>query len=221
MSFLIMSGDNPRKILDGKKTMTRRPVPNLGQAWIDWETWELCPPRWPGDTAYQYKVPYLKVPLTDLQLGLRLSKVRPLTIQEIHYRNKPGDEIWIKESYHPMRGKNGEIIYKADQPLPLYSHNWMPGRLMGRVHSRITVILTGLGLEKLQEISNEDILKEGVDPIPEVWTPGAPDIAEVKTAMEYRKPFKELWNSLYHKPGFTWDDNPWVWVLEFKLKEVK
>jgi len=79
---------------------------------------------------------------------------------------------------------------------------------MPRLASRLTLEITGVRVERLQEISHEDAVAEGVHehgPFP---------LKEKRMSLHCHA-FADLWDSLA-KPGVTWADNPWVWVIEFK-----
>jgi hypothetical protein len=65
---------------------------------------------------------------------------------------------------------------------------------MPRRASRITLEITAVRVERLQDISASDAKSEG----------------------EEREGFKRLWDSENAKRGFGWEVNPWVWVIEFK-----
>lgn len=93
-----------------------------------------------------------------------------------------------------------------------------PGRFMYRSCSRILLELTGIRVERLQEISGEDALAEGIT-IPrcgcEVCAHTATLCpADASAAIEE---FRALWERI-NSPE-SWDANPWVWVLEFKRLE--
>jgi len=116
-------------------------------------------------------------------------------------------EIWAKLSMP----KNYLIERRAcDQ-------KWRPSIFMPRWASRIPLEITGVKVERLQDISEEDARSEGIidggclncgNPEPCNCSdpyPGARDA------------FIHLWNSINGKtPGKAWDDNPFVWVVSFK-----
>ncbi len=74
---------------------------------------------------------------------------------------------------------------------------------MPRWASRITLEITGVRVERVQEISIWDCRREGI--------PNEGEMGET-----YRDAFKKLWNSLNAKRGYGWDTNPWVWAIRFK-----
>lgn len=75
---------------------------------------------------------------------------------------------------------------------------WRPSIHMPRWASRITLEITGVRVERLQDISEPDAKSEGADNI----------------NGEYAEGFAVLWESI-NGPG-SWDANPWVWVVEFR-----
>lgn len=99
---------------------------------------------------------------------------------------------------------------------------WHPSIHMPRWASRITLEITNIRVERLQDISEEDAQAEGVErPILDVLPPAAvTDIWPFHPHTgEYRDGFRELWDSINAKRGYGWDLNPWVWVIEFKKVE--
>jgi len=77
---------------------------------------------------------------------------------------------------------------------------------MPRWASRITLELTDVRVQRLQEISAEDAVAEGCSALPDNG------IALSR--------FTDLWNSINEKRGYGWGVNPWVWALTFKRLEV-
>lgn len=119
----------------------------------------------------------------------------------------PGDRLWVKEAWrtystldgHPPRDLTGmRVWYEADagyKPQSRYRH----ARFMPRWASRITLLVTDVRVERLNDISEADAMAEGmpasVANSPRVW-------------------FMTLWNRL-HGPG-SWEANPWVAVYGFR-----
>ncbi len=77
---------------------------------------------------------------------------------------------------------------------------WRPSIHMPRKASRITLEITEVRVERLQDISRGDCMAEGCP---------FPNIAKLTDPIEW---FAELWESINE----NWDANPWVWVVEFK-----
>jgi len=83
---------------------------------------------------------------------------------------------------------------------------WKPSIFMPRSLSRITLEITGVRVERLNEISEQDVCAEGL---------GSP------ITRDYKRPkFIELWNKINGKKH-PWASNPFVWVIEFKRLEQK
>jgi len=106
---------------------------------------------------------------------------------------------------------------------------WKPSIHMPRWASRLTLEVTEVRVQKVQEITDSDALAEGVYQIladdghplhraafdrSQTWGPDGPD-REQKYAGA-RDAFAALWDSLNAKRGYGWDVNPWVWALTFR-----
>lgn len=133
---------------------------------------------------------------------------------------RPGDRLWVREAWRAF--KDGalyedagvEVDYRAtpaawakDSDAP-----WKPSIHMPRWASRITLEITDVRVERLQEIcaSANDILAEGI-----IYDADAPVIGPCEAdAGDLVEQFSDLWDSI-NSPG-SWDENPWVWVIEFK-----
>ncbi|MDR2981151.1 MAG: hypothetical protein LBV12_02765 [Puniceicoccales bacterium] len=80
---------------------------------------------------------------------------------------------------------------------------------MPRWASRITLEVTGIRVERLREISEEDAIAEGV----RIGMGAMPYFSCLDA-------FKALWDSINGKrPGCSWEANPWVWPVEFRRVE--
>ena len=192
---ILFSGPMVRAILDGRKTMTRRVIkdncPFVTGAYFDEET-----ERWYWTTGAERE----RLP-TDLCLG------------KCPY-GQPGDQLWVRETWLSYRHlhKNGRdealLIYRADgEDLPKQARGtkWRPSIFMPRWASRITLEITAVRVERVQDIGDEDAEAEGLS-----WC----------NAASPRDKFQCLWNSLNLKRGYGWDANPWVWVISFKRTNV-
>lgn len=129
----------------------------------------------------------------------------------------PGDRLWVRETWtrdHAEFYPYLPIAYRADGGFEyertdgkVYSpelrawfpFKWRPAIFMPRSESRITLEIVRVGIERLNAISEQDILREGM-------CGGGPP--------GRRKSFIDLWEKL--NGAGSWDSNPWVWVIEFK-----
>jgi hypothetical protein len=89
---------------------------------------------------------------------------------------------------------------------------WKPSIHMPRWASRITQEITGVRVERLQEISETDAKAEGCAP---AWLDVNGERVNHSSAPTYRQGYARLWNDI-NGPG-SWDANPWVWVVKFEL----
>lgn len=80
---------------------------------------------------------------------------------------------------------------------------------MPRWASRITLEITDIRVERVQDIHEEDAIAEGIDPRKLSYLSGERAVTK----------FSVLWNSIYAADGLGWDVNPWVWVVTFKRAE--
>lgn len=138
---------------------------------------------------------------------------------------QPGDQLWVRETWaHHVqaqsaeRDEDGPFVYAADGPQALQARlasKWTPGIHMFRWASRITLELTDVRVERLQDISEADALAEGVTP---KWEPGCSGrLMEAFNGFSFRpaaSAYADLWEQI-NGPG-SWDANPYVWALSFK-----
>lgn len=148
---------------------------------------------------------------------------------------QPGDRLWVRETfrgcrayevqgYPPKDWGNKPIWFEADGTPPGRPEQWAlrsrPSIHMPRWASRITLEVTAVRVERLQDISEADAIAEGVAELPGQaaergcwWTA---DVA-AGAALHGRTPctaYRLLWEQI-NGPG-SWDANPWVWVVEFR-----
>lgn len=201
-----------KAILEGRKTQTRRVV--------------KMPPRkflfedgqWKGESGRIYKSPYGEV----------------------------GDVLWVRETWtDPTPDQSGyPILYKADFPMTYHGteadptqtitlqakdYKWKPSLFMPRDACRLFLKIKNIRVERLQDISEDDACDEGIEildspncdagdynsyprnyMISEKDADGFPYFKDG----EYIKSFQSLWESINGEK--SWEDNPFVWVIEFE-----
>ena len=175
-----------RAILEGRKTQTRRvakPVkhPDLGNLYT------------PGALAMGREPQHV------------IDRACPL--------GQPGDRIYVRETFsqHPEWGQlafraDGEEFEDADGWL--WEPKWMPSIHMPKDIARIWLEVTGVRVERLQDISEADALAEGAR-----FELASIDSVRIGATASFLSGFRNIWEST----GGDWDANPWVWVIDFKV----
>ncbi len=212
---ILMAGPMVRAILDGSKTQTRRvikPQPELcksnvpGASDEDWFHWK-------GENYDDYNPIEAKCPY-----------------------GKPGDQLWVRETcillppdhyLDPTKprdaivngGQLNGVAYRAntdaegDEIRKEYGYKWRPSIHMPRWASRINLLVKDVRVERLQDISKDDAIAEGV---PEEFSAefehwdGDPDMCQ--------KIFGKFWDSINAKKH-PWSSNPWCWCITFERIE--
>lgn len=184
---ILFSAPMIRALLDGKKTQTRRVI----------------------EEGYEGETPFVYSALTGDGPGYDVHDERmpcpcPYGV--------PGDLLYVREAWAAM-GRTVE--YRADRSLgdfdgydnPL-GGKWRPSIHMPRWASRITLRLTDVRVERLQDIRGMDALREGVSIPAHIPHDGAD--------LDYAcREYRHLWESI-NGPG-SWDANPWVWAITFEV----
>ena len=207
---IIFSAPMVRAILAGTKTQTRRVVkPQPADV-------ALLPRRW-SDAMRRRDSPDMygndgltleAVPMADGSWGQCRCPY-----------GQPGDRLWVREAWSRDE-EDGALFYRADVGTGneaddwqrniddgASGYRWKPSIHMPRWASRILLDVTAVRVERLQDISDEDSLAEGIYPTSTGLYPGSP-----------RAAYQKLWEQI-NGPG-AWDANPWVWVVEFRRVEA-
>lgn len=204
---IIFNGEMVRAILDGRKTQTRRimkmqPQPSKSR---------------PGDFWFSSKKLESTVHVSDLVPGNSPISDCHLFFQEHCCPfGTVGDRIWVRETWAEAGAGAPDLkLYRANYPehVPTHYENvppadeirWTPSIHMPRCASRLTLEITGVRVERLASISDDDAGKEGYPANPEPYGGG----------MDKWLWFRQLWDSIY--PDQSFKHNPWVWVIEFKV----
>ncbi len=190
---ILFSGEMVQAILDGRKTQTRRVI--NPQSLLD-------------------------------------NKTRVTACYECPY-GVPGDRLWVRETWRAVELDNGNdgILYKADNHFKSiensqaaadlwcdayadrkYGNKWRPSIFMPRWASRIALAVTDVRVERLQEISEEDAIAEGLQK--EVISVGYQNDS---VTLRARPKFVYLWDKINSDRGYSFESNPWVWVVGFKV----
>jgi hypothetical protein len=126
----------------------------------------------------------------------------------------PGDRLWVRECWSCLDSHSrpgSRIAFRADTAdgeRVRVDAPWRPSIHMPRWASRLTLEVTGVRVERLQDISEEDALAEGMER--HLWEETMHGDTHLQV-LDYRA----LWESI-NGPG-SWDANPWVWAVSFKL----
>ena len=218
---ILFSGPMVRAILEGRKTQTRRVckfVPlhdglnlqaNSLQAGLYHTGWKDGPwvLRSMGGACWNDRTKPLRCPY-----------------------GVPGDRLWVRETIH--QSASGVTVY-AENGCPAWWHGesvqwpWPKAKVvtrgMPRWASRITLGITNVRVQRVQEISEEDAIAEGM-----LYHDGGrighsgwrhdPNYGCIyNTACEA---FATGWICIYSKSGRGWRENPWVWAITFKILEA-
>jgi hypothetical protein len=180
---IIFSAPMVRALLDGRKTQTRR------LALVEDR-------RWPDGDVFK---------------------------ESLWQRVKPGDRLWVREAwslvpasaYRCSEGVQQTLnpaepydaaIYRAGWDRSTGGLRWRPSIHMPRWASRLTLTVTEVRVQRLQEISRGDAMEEGCPH------------ANMRDGPDPRDWFRSLWNSLHDKFGTTWNNNPEVVALTFTVE---
>lgn len=214
---ILFSGPMIRAILDGRKMQTRRIVTHRhGISFLGGAGQEDDPECWgwsfdgPDHSGYMV-----------IARGLNERHDHGCISLPCPY-GEPGDLLWVRETFclrdpehHPERGYWYAATDDVDEP------RWSPSIHMPRAASRITLLITDVRVQRLQEISEDDAKAEGVRVLPLQSGSGAWWTADVDAGapLHSRDPvdaFRKLWDSINGKRA-TWASNPWVWALSFEV----
>lgn len=201
---ILFSGPMVRAILSGQKTVTRRVMkPQPQKAPVDVVDGV---PSWDSPTNYAGEV----------QMNTQHGKPCPY--------GKPGDRLWVREAWAQINVAQapGEtwVVYRECDNRTDYGGPWKPSIHMRRRDSRILLEVTGVRVERLQDITEDQAEAEGVEGcIPSCPGPydehGNPECDCMN--LTYVQSFQALWENIIGRK--SWDANPWVWVMEFKRIE--
>lgn len=236
---ILFSGPMVRAILEGEKTQTRRvmkpqPPREFGDLFVDWyhPTIVVRGEEQPGNKVYG-------VFSEDGEWALKC----PF--------GPPGTRLWVRETWQPLwkeadpvEGQPHDlrewmgpgvppgwyINYPATDGVTEFWDETKPDSLseacrqsihMPRWASRITLEVTEVRVQRLQDISNEDAWAEGCTKYDDrkYWESDLGGFAVLVDTP--RDEFQGIWDSINAKRGFGWEQNPWVWAVSFCRVEAE
>lgn len=218
---ILFSTPMVQAILDGRKTQTRRIITGkhlevLNHIGKDDFNVLTCPKGVPGDLLWvreAYKL--IGWDFEDAELTVEYRDGSKDVVVDTHE-----DPDWLIAQIDKLENKGIIIQSEIDDERFLFTdkpHPWIPSIHMPKFVSRIWLEIVSIKVERLQDISEDSAIKEGV----ELDSAGryknylGPDIwgREFKCQSPSHS-FKELWQKINGKE--SWDLNPWVWVIEFR-----
>lgn len=204
---LLCNAEMVRAILDGRKTNTRRPMEPQPDGKL--EVLGGC---------------------DDFMLGGTHGKKS--SVWRCPF-GKPGDRLWVRECFavvphvndngskHKAKGDGTGVTWRADWNGNPSGFKWKPSIHMPRWASRINLEITDVRVERVQEISKEDAIAEGIESQPRRYGKDLDWKYYGKWLEKHNQwsscpinSFESLWNAIYGVNA--WDLNPWVWVVAFK-----
>ena len=229
---ILFSDEMVRALLDGRKTQTRRAV----------KLREFQVTTTPG---YDFIFRDRRLLWNDYRTADLIAKVCPY--------GKVGDRLWVRETWAPFyAGGNSlahpqpdmheanAIRYRATpdhvtayptsistwetRPTSKKDHVWRPSIFMPRWASRITLDVTEVRVQRLQDISEDDARAEGCPSMIESLA-GLSHLRGAEAARAVpshittpREEYALLWERI--NGDGSWDANPWVWAITFKRVEA-
>jgi hypothetical protein len=221
---ILFSAPMVRALLEGRKTQTRRLLkPPRGFVPDD------DPDHWDVGFWNQKEVQFVCWPEDDAVMTRR---AMPYAV---------GDRLWVREILRqdgqgfPIYGADGASLLVRDSltgehmlaPDWWYWKPLCPSIHMPRWASRLTLVVTDVRVQYLQDISEEDAEAEGCGGYGHdfdcnmgapITAPFHPDNTCSCKGDSYPEVFRRLWESI-HGPG-SWDANPWVAAISFSVHKV-
>ena len=197
---ILFSGPMVQAILNGAKTQTRRVIKPQPLALRDGlRGWKSC-------AGGGYEVVWNALQMSGSQ-----------AIGEFCPYGKPGDQLWVRETWRVNGNEHDyaaagpdKVFYRADEDWN-GDAGWRPSIFMPRWASRITLEVTGVRVECIREISEADMIAEGIDYLLKQRGVQQPNTV-------YRRiEFVGLWDKINTVRGYGWGSNPYVWAVEFRV----
>lgn len=228
---ILFSAPMVRAILDGKKTQTRRVVKGMPECKCSSElkhTPKHVAPYFDSYCGEKKTEANPRGMSTVWNWWSRDDRPDPLSEIKCPY-GQPGDRLWVREAFTHITGNGIGVHYRADgepkdrdgsilstEPGML---RWRPSIHMPRLSSRINLLIKSIRVERLNDISEDDAKAEGVEPFfsthQSIGRDQTMTTGERISDCEHRASFACLWDDIHGDN--SWQQNPWVWVVEFEV----
>lgn len=200
---ILFNTEMVRAILEGRKSCTRRIVkPQQLIGMLPDKCKNGVPEKFLKEKKLMFK-PYCD--MTDIEL-INTAYKAPY---------QPGDILYVRETW--KKAPNGYYYYEDWQRNDIADvTKWKPSIHMPKEAARIYLKVTDVRVERLQEITEVGIQKEGVEVDPKECVGKFDFISELFLL------FQRLWDSTIKKSDldrYGWDASPWVWTIEFERCE--
>lgn len=120
-----------------------------------------------------------------------------------------GDLLWVRETWCRSLDEDGDYLYRATEPDADDGDGgspWKPSIHMPKAAARIWLKITDIKVERLQDISEDNVKREGAG--------GNVRQMSLYGANSEQRSFESLWKSI--NGTHSWNQNPWVWVVSFE-----
>jgi hypothetical protein len=219
---ILFNTEMVKAIMEGRKTVTRRIIKNkYSNANIEW-----------FEDKYGKRLVYMQNDSPKDIIHDNGSRTCYLkSYKEILQPYKVGDILYVRETWC----KDGEsYFFKADTDMDeaiiymaINDLKWKPSIHMPKEAARIFLKVTNVRVERLQDITEEGAIKEGIraytkDEKVYNYALNEEQYPWIVMPREPITPFCKLWNSTIKKDQlnkYSWQANPWVWVIEFERIE--
>ena len=211
---ILFNTEMVRASLDGRKSCTRRIVkPQQLIGMLPDKCKNGAPEEFLKEKKLMFK-PYCD--MTDIEL-INTAYKAPY---------QPGDILYVRETWCDDRqftheDTPGRYFYKASESDDFIS-KWRPSIHMPKEAARIWLKVKDVRVERLQDITDEDCEKEGLENYCKKCHALFSNCDTCLNDGGIKEDFKELWNSTIKKSDigrYGWDANPYVWVIEFERCE--
>ena len=212
---ILFNAEMVQAILSGRKTQTRRVIQSPART-MQANNINCISYREPGDKWYQDYV---------FSMRDRSGTWQDYTKEQFLAKcplGQPGDQLWVRETFATGLCTKTTLAYKATHKAEdleegwLEKIKWRPSIHMPRWASRIQLKISNVGVQRLQDISSGDAVREGICQLPASGryciNPG--DQYFGGASHSAKEVYSWLWESIYGEG--SWGANPWVWVIEFE-----